>query len=132
MFEKAPPIPHTRIDRFENAPVADSQGHSGETQGDTALRSFDWDELSARLSAARDLRDVLQSDNVRTIGDHAHDFADAAARFFRTKEERQSNVNPVALGQSKGSPGMFPEQTGPHDDETNNRGLPENGDARED
>ncbi|MHA7820539.1 MAG: hypothetical protein ACX930_12910 [Erythrobacter sp.] len=102
----------------------------GDVQG--PLRNIEWAELTARLLAARDFRQVLRRDCERTIGDSAHDFADAAARYLRTKEEGQSNLNPVALEHRKGSPGSIPEHKGLHETVTKSPGLLNKGDARDD
>lgn len=140
MFEKGTPLPQVRTARIGGSEGLDGDlliGRARPAEGDpgssSALRAVDWSELTARLGAARDLRRLLQRDKDRSIGDSAHDFADAAARYFRTKEEGQSNLNPVALGHRKGSPGMFPEHEELDDTETNIRGLlKKKGDARDD
>ena len=131
MFETTPPLSQTWIAR-----IASPSGYDGEqldpaTSGEE-LRMFDWSELTARLNAARDLRLLLRRDSGRSIGASAHDFADAAARYFRKKEEGQSNVNPVALEHRKCSPGMIQELDGLDEKTTKFRKLPKNSDARED
>lgn len=137
MFEKPTSLSGAKADRFdksaaftaalktmEHQPVADGFGGP--------LRTIEWGELTARLLAARDLRHVLRRDCERTIGDSAHDFADAAARYFRTKEEGQSNLNPIALEHRKGSPGISAERMGHHDNDAKSPGLLTKGDARDD
>lgn len=84
---------------------------------DDALRTLDWGELLARLEAARDLRQALNHDAGRSLGQTASDFAAAAAQYFRTRQDCEADVNPVALGQFKGSTGMVPEDDGLHANE---------------
>lgn len=80
-----------------------------------ALRTLNWSELSARLSAARELRTLLRRDASRSNDDDNRSFADAAADYFRTRggdeECNERGVNPVALEHCKGSPGMVPIET---------------------
>ena len=67
-------------------------------QGDaTALRAIGWGELTARINAARDLRQVLRRDNSYFVAS----FGDAAAGFFSSHEESKRAVNPDALGHRK-------------------------------
>ena len=136
MFEKPIPLSGGKSDRFDKSAAfsaaleaMDHEPIAGGVGG--PLRAIEWAELTGRLLAARDFRQVLKSESQRTIGDSAHDFADAAARYFRTKEESQSNFNPVALEHRKGSPGNIPEHMGLHDDGTKSPGLLTKGDARD-
>ena len=126
MLENAPHIPDAEMGRF--GPDGSAQA---ETTGD-ALRKMDWNELTARLNAARDVRHVLQRDATRSIEASANSFADAAARYFRTKEEGERCVNPNTLEQSKGSPGIVPVTQGLDNIETQIPGQAETSDARED
>ena len=135
MFENTTPPSATQIARFEGRPalgaeLLDPAFAEGASGGE--LRMFDWSELTARLNAARDLRLLLRRESNRSIGASANDFADAAARYFRKKEEGQSNVNPVALEHFKCSPGMVQELEGPNEDSTKFRKVPKKSDARED
>jgi hypothetical protein len=66
-----------------------------------ALRALDWGELTARLSAARDLRLVLRQESGRTIEDSAASFADAAAQYFRSLGDCERHVNLDDLEASK-------------------------------
>ncbi|AWW73130.1 hypothetical protein CD351_01680 [Erythrobacter sp. KY5] len=132
MFENAQPIQHPGEERF-------ARGQAGESAlGTDALRVLDWNELTARLNAARDVRHVLRRDASRSIEASANCFADAAARYFRTKEEGERDVNHVALEQSKGSPGIVPESQGVpayqglENQDQVNPGQAATGDARED
>ena len=79
------------------------------------LRLVDWSELTARLNAARDLRQLLRKDVRAKLGDDAGEgevaFADAAARFFRANEEDQRPVNHKALEPCKPSSGMYQKVT---------------------
>lgn len=76
------------------------------------LRAIEWSELTARLSAARDLRRVLRAEGCASAGFDASGgetaFADAAARFFRANEEDQRAVNHKGLEPCKTSSGMYP------------------------
>jgi len=108
MFENSKPIPAVSSARFSEKSGADGARES------QALRALEWSELTARLSAARDLRLLLRRDAVRDNVDGASSFADAAARYFRTRNDDEDNyepgVNPVALERCKGSSGMVHEQ----------------------
>ncbi|MEP2735191.1 MAG: hypothetical protein ABJP34_02750 [Erythrobacter sp.] len=72
----------------------------------TALRAFAWSELTARIDAARDLRQVLRNDALV----EATSFADAAGGYFVSEGNNKPNsepnskrgVNPNALEASKG------------------------------
>lgn len=133
MFEKAKPISSAELSRaagfdshgggllVDSGDVANAGAPAG--AGET-LRMLDWNELTARLNAARDLRLLLKRD-ASSAGSEG--FALAAARYFRTRD-----VNPVALGGSKCSSGMIPETKALHDEEAGNRGRSALGDARED
>ncbi|BDI59728.1 hypothetical protein [Qipengyuania nanhaisediminis] len=97
---------------------------SGARESDR-LRALDWNELTGRLSAARELRAVLNQDRAaRAQGAAATAFADAAARFFDHREQGKRLVNPVALEHPKASPAMT---DGPRP-----QGMATAGDARED
>lgn len=115
MFEKAQPQSIGASARYEDR--ADAQASRGdrvvapdspEREGG-ALRMIEWNDLTSRLNAARDLRMLLRSDsqsaNEGDAGRGAGSIADAAARYFRTREEGERDVNPVALEQRKGSSG---------------------------
>lgn len=89
-------------------------GPHGNSQPGEALRMMEWSELSARLTASRDLRELLRRDAARNIETGTSSFADAAARYFRTRGEGgdssgdncEPGVNPVALERCKGSPSI--------------------------
>ncbi|WP_298306305.1 hypothetical protein [uncultured Erythrobacter sp.] len=70
------------------------------------MRELEWGELTARLSAARDLRQVLQADMGAENGTKHLGFTDAAAQFFRANSEDERCVNPNALEARKASSGM--------------------------
>ena len=73
--------------------VAERQSASGRR----ALRAFGWSELTARINAARDLRQVLRSDaSLMTAS-----FGDAAAGYFASADHSKRAVNPDALEGSK-------------------------------
>lgn len=72
-----------------------------------ALRAFGWHELTARINAARDLRQVLRQDTCLV----AASFGDAAAGYFNGDQGKRS-VNPDALGACKACDGMEPGSEG--------------------
>lgn len=110
------------VDQFTHAPVMDS-GDLGDGAEAIPLRAIEWSELTARLSAARDLRQLLRGDVAAQSGSAALGFADAAAQFFRASEEicdemskgsdqqeikdDERCVNPNALGPRKSSSGTY-------------------------
>lgn len=66
------------------------------------LRTIEWNELTARLNAARDLRQLFREDLGRGLGaakpsPEKLGFATAAAQFFRASEEGERCVNPNSL-----------------------------------
>ncbi|XUU61341.1 hypothetical protein ACRAQ6_03450 [Erythrobacter sp. HA6-11] len=63
-----------------------------------ALHAVGWNDLTARINAARDLRELLKQDLV--VG--AASFTDAAAGYFVPGEEGERSINHNALGASKG------------------------------
>lgn len=71
--------------------------------GGDALRALDWNELTARLNAARDVRSVLRRDTGLHIEGCAASFGDAAARYFAELEQSEPHVNPDALEARKAS-----------------------------
>ncbi|MEE4539580.1 MAG: hypothetical protein V2J51_13940 [Erythrobacter sp.] len=96
MFEKNPPVPPRREGDAENrssparnvligasrrAKAGDEPGGGGD-----ALRMIGWSELTARLNATRDLREVLTRDMRGDFQAETERFADAAARYFRERE----------------------------------------------
>lgn len=127
MFEKTePPIP-AHFDRNS----AEDAAHDAGNRPAESLRQFEWSELTARLNAARDLRLVLRHDS-NLYEENNAGLADAASRYFRTKDDGKRAVNPVALGESKASYGI---SSGIDNDAQPNglhrRGYAVNGDARE-
>ena len=129
MFENTSSPLSAEIRRLAAADLPVPAGASG-----GELRRVAWSELTARLNAARDLRLMLRSDS-RRAGDHRADFADAAARYFRGKEERdfdgKQTVNRIVLEPGKGSPAMV---TGQHEGDPNSPSVRNHataGDARE-
>ena len=73
--------------------IAESHGASGRK----ALRAIGWSELTARINAARDLRQVLRSDATLMTAS----FGDAAAGYFASPDQSKRAVNPDALEGSK-------------------------------
>lgn len=127
MFEKTEPLIPAHSDRNF---AEDAAYHAGVRPADS-LRQFEWSELTARLNAARDLRLVLRHDS-DLVKENNAGLADAAARYFRTKDDSKRAVNPVALEAGKASHGIT---IGTEDDALSNglhrRGYAVNGDARE-
>lgn len=70
---------------------------------ETALKAIAWRDLTARLDAARELRDALRHEAQRNIADSGASFSDAAAQYFRTLEDGQPLINLAALEEPKGS-----------------------------
>lgn len=93
------------------APAAKAGARQNEAgaarRGDTALKAIAWSDLTARLDAARDLRNALRQDAQRNIGDAAASFSDAAAQYFRALETDQHLINLAALDEDKGSGPIF-------------------------
>ncbi|QIG54290.1 hypothetical protein G6N82_09150 [Altererythrobacter sp. BO-6] len=73
-----------------------------------ALRAFGWHELTARINAARDLRQVLREDTCLLTAS----FGDAAAGYFSGSGQGKRSVNPDALGAGKACDGMEPGSQG--------------------
>lgn len=113
MFEKAKPpaIPSAGRVSTRSAPISDPVTHGSDEGGAFVealpLRAIEWSELTARLSAARDLRQLLREDIGAQVGAQDIAFADAAAQFFRTNEDDERCVNPTALEGRKTSSGMY-------------------------
>lgn len=109
MFENAKPpvIPSAHQNAARDVRNADQFTHLPSPQSDgtdtAPLRAIEWSELTARLSAARDLRQLLRTDVAVNSGPESLGFADAAAQFFRAGEEDERCVNPNALGPRKTS-----------------------------
>lgn len=129
MFEKNTPVPHVSSG---DASASSGLAVAGAGRGGNALRMIEWSELTARLNASRDLRRVLRQDAAFNIEDGAASFGDAAARYFRGREEKERDINLVALEACKASPGMIPETGGGFDKEPSNQGHAAKGDARDD
>jgi len=94
-----------------------------------ALRSIDWCEVTARLNAARDLRRFLH-DDAKGNG-NAESFSEAAARYFRTRDGNEPDVNPDALERGKGSPRMILPSDPLPQEESHSRRHALTGDARD-
>ena len=73
--------------------IAERQSASGRK----ALRAIGWTELTARINAARDLRQILRSDTTLMTAS----FGDAAAGYFASVDQGKRAVNPDALEGSK-------------------------------
>lgn len=68
-----------------------------------ALRAIEWNEITARLSAARDLRLLMRRDTRLNIHGSAASFGDAAATYFRAADNGERIVNHDALEHCKAS-----------------------------
>ena len=101
MFERL--IPLSRDTRGSEIDGEVLVGHSAQNalRSGGALRALDWSEITARLDAARDLRELVRGDSHHAFHDGAASFGDAAARYFRAIEEREEDVNLGALEQGK-------------------------------
>ncbi|NVE95459.1 hypothetical protein [Altererythrobacter lutimaris] len=80
---------------FKNAQLSNSAASGFQGR---ALHAVGWNDLTARINAARDLRELLKQDLV--LG--AASFTDAAAGYFVPGEESERSINHNALGASKG------------------------------
>lgn len=103
MFENVPHFPGTQDRRSPSMAVVGAltaESHTAPTGN--ALRAIGWSELTARINAARDLREVLRRDSVRG-GLSFASFGDAAASYFAAMGEGEQPVNPIALGADKAS-----------------------------
>ncbi|MCK0129827.1 hypothetical protein [Erythrobacter sp. F6033] len=109
MFEKVIPVSRSKnssdsVDSrgddllIGNVDVARGLGGNG-----GALRALEWNELTARLSAARDLRLLMRRDSRFNIEEAAFSFGDAAASYFQALEHDEQVINPDALERSKAS-----------------------------
>lgn len=103
MFEKATPpvIPSAHSATTQDVSNRDQfSDRSSDLRVPVAvapLRTVQWTELTARLSAARDLRQLLREDMDRKLGTESLGFAAAAAQFFRASGEGERCVNPNGL-----------------------------------
>ena len=96
-----------------------------------ALRAVEWNELTARLNAARDLRLLMRTESQAPIESVAASFGDAAASYFALLGDDEPGVNPDALEHGKGSPCMIrPSEFRPHE-ESRGREHAAEGDARD-
>lgn len=68
--------------------------------GGVALRAMCWEELSARINAASELRQLLRRDTHYCVGS----FGDVASRYFASLEHSKPDVNPHALSVGKPDP----------------------------
>nr|WP_298931646.1 hypothetical protein [uncultured Erythrobacter sp.] len=108
MFERVIPVsrsnsgigsPDSLADELLIGNVDAARGRSG---NGGALRAFEWNELTARLNAARDLRLLMRRDSNLNI-EGAASFGDAAASYFKALEEEEHVINPNALEHCKAS-----------------------------
>ena len=124
MFEKAKSITASNIDyaslraHIEIGHASDAASGESEHSEALPLRTIEWSELTARLSAARDLRQLLREDLGAGPSGHELGFADAAAQFFRTGEDGEPGVNLSALEGRKASSGMYQNVKGAWDENT--------------
>jgi len=118
---------------FENAkPFSDAKAaRAKKLDGDT-LRPVEWDELTARLNAARDLRAVLHRDAASAGMNNTAALENAASRYFRGKGNSEQPVNLVALSDSKASADITDTSEGAKPHNALDREQAKKGDARED
>ncbi|TRD11432.1 hypothetical protein FGU71_05885 [Erythrobacter insulae] len=109
MFERINPIPRVESGGesmnsqecellIGNVDAARVRGGNG-----GALRALEWNDLSARLKAARDLRLLMRQDSRLNIQAAASSFGDAAASYFQALEQGEYVINPDALERCKAS-----------------------------
>lgn len=120
MIEMTNPLGHLQAARV--ASDSDQRG---------TLRTLERRELTARLNAARDFRQVLLSEAASCTRAASNSLADAAVRYFRAKDDEKPIVNPVALSESKGSPVIVDGIDGADQETARERGRVTHGDARE-
>lgn len=105
MFEKAKPFP-VRSDASSRGFATDGGAERfaprPARRAGEALRAMEWSELTARLNAARDFRLLLRTESQAPIEAVAASFGDAAASYFALLDDGEPEINPDALGQSKG------------------------------
>lgn len=84
---------------LENAPFNPERFHERDpsTFRGRALHAVGWNELTARINAARDLRELLKQDLV--LGTAS--FTDAAAGYFVPSDQGKPDVNHNVLGHCK-------------------------------
>ena len=103
MFEDVSPFLHgdsagKRLSTGENASVESVNIR----RGGGALRAIGWTELSARLNAARELREILREEASQNAFMVAS-FGDAASSYFSPAVADQPDINSVDLEHSKAS-----------------------------
>lgn len=81
-----------------------SPAHLGAYGNGVALRAIAWEELSARISAASELRHVLRQDSYNSVGS----FGDAASGYFASIDHSKRDVNQTALCDGKSDPRIEP------------------------
>ena len=109
MFEKNQPFidavrasesdPDLLIGSLDSAP---EEENAPKRAGD-ALRAIEWSELTARLTAARELRQELRNEATLCAGSSGARFGDAAAGFFKALGDEQRAVNLEVLEGCKAS-----------------------------
>ena len=102
MFEKAKPQPAHFVAPERDPATGNASGRFAARRGGDALRALEWSELTARLNAARDLRNLMRSDSQAPIEAAAASFGDAAASYFALLDHDEPDFNLDALGQWKG------------------------------
>ncbi|MBV7265652.1 hypothetical protein [Erythrobacter ani] len=103
MFEKTDPVwLDLKGDDFGGEMLIGNHDAAVSRGGD-ALRAVEWSDLTAKLSAARDLRRVLRRDTKLNIAGGGASFGDAAATYFRSLEQGERAVNHDALEPCKSS-----------------------------
>ncbi|MEO1730957.1 MAG: hypothetical protein AAFR64_09480 [Pseudomonadota bacterium] len=128
MFEKNQPfIDAVRASESDHDLLIGSLDSAPDGEVDTvragdALRAIEWSELTARLSAARELRRELRNEAMLCAGSSGARFGDAAAGFFNALSDGERAVNLEDLEGCKASCGTPPEIPG----------VAAKGDARDD
>ncbi|MGY6550806.1 MAG: hypothetical protein ACXIT4_02800 [Erythrobacter sp.] len=72
-------------------------------RSEPALKAVEWNDLIARLEAARELRLALRYEARHPIEDTRASFSDAAAHYFRALDGYEQTINPDDLNRHNGS-----------------------------
>lgn len=103
MFEKGKLIPHDFRGEGHESEEWVGSVDAPPARSREALRAIEWSELTARLGAARDLRQELRQDAVLIAGASGASFGDAAESYFKMLGNGERPVNPDGLEGCKAS-----------------------------
>ena len=105
MFESLIQDAHAASDSSGEGELLIGNANPLRTQGGGALRALEWNDVTARLGAARDLRRLMRRDSRLNIAGGAASFGDAAATYFQSIGSCEPDVNLAALALGKASNG---------------------------